>query len=139
MARRAAGKKAAPKRALAKKARAKSSAPTAPKKTMVPYYRAPDFRFVPATGALVRHDNEAFIVSFYVDDKVPQHHHAELMEQTDTVARYQLGEIVEDTCRREEVGVRMTAETAISLASVILDRVQTARPDLLPKAPKKKK
>ena len=124
---------------MAKAKSPKSSKPTAPKKVTVPYYRAPEFRFIPATGALVRHDNEAFVVSFYVDDKIPQRHDAKLVKETDIIANYKLGEIVEEACRREEVGIRMTAETAISLASVILDRARTARPDLFPEATTKKK
>ena len=109
------------------------------KAVRVRYYRGSDFRFVPTTGALVRHDNEALVLSFYVDDKIPQEQVGKLAEKTDSAASYELGALVEEACRREEVGIRMTFETALSVGNILLERVKTARPDLFPETAEQKK
>lgn len=109
------------------------------KEVTVRYYRDPDFRFIPATGALVRHDNEALVLSFYVDDQIPKEQVGKLTKKTDTAASYELGTLVEEPCRREQVGIRMTFETAILVGNTILERVQGARPDLFPETDKQKK
>lgn len=123
---------------MAKAKSPKGSKGTVPKQVTVPYYREPDFRFIPATGALVRYDNEALVLSFYLDDRTPQRQVGKLIEETDEGARYELGDLVEEACKREQVGIRMTFETAISVASLLLEKAQTARPDLFPKTAKQK-
>ncbi len=124
---------------MAKAKSAKLSKGTVRKEVTVPYYRDPGFRFVPASGALVRHDNEALVLSFYVEDRIPREQVGKLTEKTDSVISYELGALVEDACRLEQVGIRMTFETAISVGNIILERAQTARPDLFPETAKKKK
>jgi len=124
---------------MAKAKSPKRSKDTVSKEVTVRYYRDPDFRFIPATGALVRHDNEALVLSFYVEDKIPQEQVGKLKEKTDTVATYELDTLVEEACRREQVGIRMTFETAILVGNIILDRVRGARPDLFPETAKQKK
>ena len=109
------------------------------KEVTIRYYRDPDFRFVPVTGSLVRHDNEALVLSFYLEDRIPQEQVGKLREKTDSVISYELGTLVEEACRREQVGIRMTFETAISVGNSILERVQLARPDLFPETAKQKK
>ncbi len=124
---------------MAKAKSPKRSKGTVSKEVTVRYYRDPDFRFIPATGALVRHDNEALVLSFYLEDKIPQEQVGKLKEKTDSVASYELGTLVEEACRREQVGIRMTFETAILVGNTILERVQGARPDLFPQTAKQKK
>lgn len=124
---------------MAKAKSPKRSKDTVSKEVTVRYYRDPDFRFIPATGALVRHDNEALVLSFYLDDKIPKEQVGKLTKKTDIAATYELGTLVEEACRREQVGIRMTFETAILVGNIILDRVQGARPDLFPETAKQKK
>ncbi len=124
---------------MAKAKSPKRSKDTVSKEVTVRYYRDPDFRFIPATGALVRHDSEALVLSFYVEDRIPQEQVGKLKEKTDSVASYELGTLVEEPCRREQVGIRMTFETAILVGNTILDRVQGVRPDLFPETAKQKK
>ena len=124
---------------MAKAKSPKRSKDTVSKEVTVRYYRDPDFRFIPATGALVRHDNEALVLSFYVEDRIPQEQVGKLKDKTDTTASYELGTLVEEACRREQVGIRMTFETAILVGNIILDRVRGARPDLFPETAKQKK
>ncbi len=124
---------------MAKTKSPKRSKDIVSKEVTVRYYRDPDFRFIPATGALVRHDNEALVLSFYLEDRIPQEQVAKLKEKTDSIANYELGTLVEEACRREQVGIRMTFETAILVGNTILDRVQGARPDLFPETAKQKK
>lgn len=124
---------------MAKAKSPKRSKDTVSKEVTVRYYRDPDFRFIPATGALVRHDNEALVLSFYVDDRIPKEQVGKLKDKTDTTASYELGTLVEEACRREQVGIRMTFETAILVGNIILDRVRGARPDLFPETAKQKK
>lgn len=124
---------------MAKAKSPKRSKDAVSKEVTVRYYRDPDFRFIPATGALVRHDNEALVLSFYVDDRIPKEQVGKLKEKTDTTVSYELGTLVEEACRREQVGIRMTFETAILVGNIILDRVQGARPDLFPETAKQKK
>ena len=50
---------------MAKAKSQKRSKGTVSKEVKVRYYREPDFRFIPTTGALVRHDSEALVLSFY--------------------------------------------------------------------------
>ena len=124
---------------MAKTKSPKRSKDIVSKEVTVHYYRDPDFRFIPATGALVRHDSEALVLSFYVEDRIPQEQVGKLKDKTDSVASYELGTLVEEPCRREQVGIRMTFETAILVGNTILDRVQGARPDLFPETAKQKK
>ena len=42
------------------------------KTVTVPYERAPEFKYIPSTGVLVRGDRDAIVLTYYVDDLVPR-------------------------------------------------------------------
>ena len=133
MARRAATKKAAPKKATAKKARAKGATAKSPKDVVIPYERAANFAYLPATGALVRSEAaiREIVVTFYIEEMHPVSQVAHWRKEEQGASSYELGDIQEEPRRLMLGAVRMSPEIAMSVANLIWEKVHVFWPDLV--------
>ena len=134
MARRAATKKAAPKKATAKKTRAKGATAKSPKDVVIPFERAANFAYLPATGALVRSEAaiREIVVTFYIEEMHPISQVAHWKKEEQGVSTYELGDIQEEPRRLMLAAVRMRPDIAVHVANLIYEKVHAIWPDLVP-------
>ncbi len=106
-----------------------------PAKTVeIPYRPAPDFRYLPSTGALVRASSEGAVITFYIDDNLPVSQSGKLVERGEGYAGYEAGAITEEMCRWLQVGVRVSLPNALALANLLIQKVAQADPAFAKKA-----
>ncbi len=126
-------KKAAPSRKKSRSAAKKKG--SRPAKTIeIPYKPAPDFRYLPSTGALIRANPEAAVITFYVDDNMPVSQIVKLVEHGEGYASYEQGKLNEETCRWLQVGIRVSLPNALALAHLLVQKVAQADPALAKEA-----
>ena len=118
-------KKAAPSRRKSRSSAKKKG--SRPSKTIeIPYKPAPDYRYLPSTGALVRANPEAAVITFYVDDIVPVSQIGKLVESGEGYASYEQGKLNEEICRWLQVGIRISLPNALALAHLLVQKVAQA-------------
>ncbi len=120
-------KKAASRRKKPRTSR-KGSGPA--KTVEIPYRPAPDFRYLPSTGALVRASSEGAVITFYIDDNLPVSQSGKLVGQGEGYASYKAGTITEEMCRWLQVGLRVSLRDALALATLLVQKVHQANPAL---------
>ena len=98
------------------------------KKIEIPYKPTPDFRYIPSTGAVVRANPEGAVITFYLDDNMPQSQSAKLVEHSKGYASYEPGKMSEETCRWLQVGIRFSLRDALALANLLVHKVTQADP-----------
>lgn len=126
-------KKAAPSRKKSRSSATKKG--SRPAKTIeVPYRPAPDFRYLPSTGALIRASPEGAVITFYMDDSMPVSQTGKLLERGEGLAGYELGKLNEEICRWLQVGVRVSLPNALAVANLIIQKVAQADPALAKEA-----
>ncbi len=102
-----------------------------PAKTIeVPFRPAPDFRYLPSTGALVRASPEGAVITFYVDDTLPVSQSGDLSDYGEGYATYKAGKLTEETCRWLQVGVRVSLHEAAALAKLLVQKIRQANPSV---------
>ena len=122
-------KKAAPSRKKSRSPAMKKG--SRPAKTIeIPYKPAPDFRYLPSTGALIRANPEGAVITFYVDDNMPVSQLGKLVEHGEGYASYEAGKLNEEMCRWLQVGVRVSLRDAAALANLLVQKVRQANPAL---------
>ncbi len=120
-------KKAAPSRKKSRSSATKKG--SRPAKTIeVPYRPAPDFRYLPSTGALIRANPEGMVITFYVDDNLPVSQTGHLVEHGEGYAGYEPGKLTEELCRWLQVGVRVSLPNALALGNLLIQKVAKADP-----------
>ena len=120
-------KKATPSRKESRSSAKKQG--SRPAKTIeIPYKPAPDFRYVPSTGALIRANPEGAVITFYVDDNMPVSQTGKLVEHGEGYASYEQGKLNEEICRWLQVGVRVSLPNALALANLLVQKVAQADP-----------
>ena len=100
------------------------------KKIEIPYKPAPDFRYLPSTGALIRTNPEGAVITFYVDDNMPVSQIGKLVEHGEGYASYEQGKLNEEICRWLQVGIRVSLPNALALAHLLVQKVAQADPAL---------
>ena len=126
-------KKAVPSRKKSRStAKKKGSRPA--KTIEIPYKPAPDFRYLPSTGALIRANPEAAVITFYVDDNMPVSQIGKLVEHGEGYASYEQGKLNEENCRWLQVGIRVSLPNALALAHLLVQKVAQADPALAKEA-----
>ncbi len=122
-------KKAAPNRKKSRSAAKKKG--SRPAKTIeIPYKPAPDFRYLPSTGALIRVNPEGAVITFNVDDNMPVSQIGKLVEHGEGYASYEQGKLNEEMCRWLQVGIRVSLPNALALAHLLVQKVAQADPAL---------
>ena len=96
------------------------------KKIEIPYKPAPDFRYLPSTGALIRTNPEGAVITFYVDDNMPVSQIGKLVEHGEGYASYEQGKLNEEICRWLQVGIRISLPNALALAHLLVQKVAQA-------------
>jgi hypothetical protein len=95
-----------------------------PQRLRVPVRKDPDFRYVSADGAYIREWPQGLVVEFYLQDSPAVFQNLELERQQGNVVVYQAGAVEEERQLYTQVAVRLSVETALSLAQSIITRIQ---------------
>jgi hypothetical protein len=109
--------------------RKKASGP--PKTMALRHIRSPSFQTVVSDGALVRAHPESTVITFFYNDSVVTSQKGTLMQADTNVASYKLTDLVEESCRVQNVAVRIANQEALALASLIVEQLSKVRPELL--------